>query len=119
MRPNRLRHFKNLLIENIRELQASAGRTVHSMSSLQENFPDPYDRASLETERGYDLIIRERERRLIHEMQEALRRIEEGTFGICRMCGRPISEKRLAARPAATLCLDCKAGEEKLSLATG
>jgi DnaK suppressor protein len=89
------------------------------MTDEKENFPDPNDRASLESERNFELRIRDRERKLIRKMQEALGRIEDGTFGICDRCSGPISEKRLIARPVTTLCIDCKTKEEKLERQRG
>jgi DnaK suppressor protein len=59
------------------------------------------------------LRIRDRERRLINKIKEALERIENGTFGICEMCEEDISEARLKARPVTTLCIDCKIEQEK------
>jgi DnaK suppressor protein len=59
------------------------------------------------------LRIRDRERRLINKIKEALERIDNGTFGICEMCEEDISEARLKARPVTTLCIDCKIEQEK------
>ena len=73
------------------------------MTNGKENFPDPNDRASLESDRNFELRIRDRERKLIMKMQEAIKRIDDGIFGICEVCGGPISEKRLMARPVTTL----------------
>jgi DnaK suppressor protein len=77
------------------------------------DFPDPTDRASLESDRNFLLRIKDRERKLIMKVKEALDRIDNGTFGICESCGKPISEKRLMARPVTTQCIDCKTEEEK------
>jgi DnaK suppressor protein len=76
------------------------------------DFPDPTDRASLESDRNFLLRIKDRERKLIQKVKEALDRIDNGTFGICESCGRPISEKRLMARPVTTLCIECKTERE-------
>ena len=89
------------------------------MTDEQENFPDPNDRASLESDRNFELRIRDRERKLIAKMQEALKRIDDGTFGVCDSCGGPISEKRLQARPVTTQCIDCKTKEEKMEKQRG
>jgi DnaK suppressor protein len=83
------------------------------MSDEEETFPDPTDRASLESDRNFLLRIRDRERKLILKIEEALDRIEKGTFGICEVCGEEISEERLQARPVTTLCIDCKTEEEE------
>ena len=78
-----------------------------------ENFPDPTDRATMESDRNFELRIRDRERKLIGKIKEALERIEDGSFGICEECGEDISEERLKARPVTTLCIDCKKRQEK------
>lgn len=105
--------FKKLLTQKINELLSEAGKTVSEMTNGKENYPDPNDRASLESDRNFELRIRDRERKLIMKMQEAIKRIDDGTFGICEVCGGPISEKRLLARPVTTLCIDCKTKQEK------
>src|SRR3989339_1994865 len=91
------------------ELLAGAERTVVDMTSVEEeNFPDPTDRASLESNRDFTLRIRERERKLIFKIQEALERLDEGEYGVCESCGEKIGIARLKARPVTTLCIDCK-----------
>jgi len=113
LKKEKLEAFRKLLIQNINELLSEAGKTVSEMTNGKENFPDPNDRASLESDRNFELRIRDRERRLIMKMQEAIKRIDDGTFGICEACGGPISEKRLMARPVTTDCIDCKTKQEK------
>ena len=105
--------YKSLLTQKINELLSEAGKTVSEMTNGKENYPDPNDRASLESDRNFELRIRDRERKLIMKMQEAIKRIDDGVFGICEVCGGPISEKRLMARPVTTLCIDCKTKQEK------
>jgi DnaK suppressor protein len=83
------------------------------MTDEKENFPDPTDRASMESDRNFELRIRDRERRLIRKIREALKRIDDGEFGICESCEEEISESRLRARPVATLCIDCKEEQER------
>ena len=102
-----------MLNGRIDELVRGVGRTVSEMCGEEEIFADPNDRASQESERNLELRIRERERKLILKMKEALRRIEDGTFGICEECEEPISLKRLKARPVTTLCIECKTREER------
>jgi len=111
--------FRAMLVQKISELLSEAGRTVSEMTSGKENFPDPNDRASLESDRNFELRIRDRERKLIMKMQEAIKRIDEGTYGICNVCGGPISEKRLMARPVTTECIDCKTKAEKIEKLKG
>ncbi len=103
----------------INKLLEEAERTVSEMSNTNDNFPDPTDRASLESDRNFELRIRDRERKLILKMQEAIKRIDDGVFGICDDCGGPISEKRLLARPVTTQCIDCKIKQEKIEKQKG
>lgn len=119
MKPEKLELFRVMLTQKIAELLEDAGKTVSEMTVGKENFPDPNDRASLEADRNFELRIRDRERKLIAKMQEAIRRIDDGTFGICDDCGGPISEKRLMARPVTTQCIECKTKQEKLEKLQG
>lgn len=119
LKPEKLKAYKDLLNQKINELLSEAGKTVSEMTNGKENYPDPNDRASLEADRNFELRIRDRERKLILKMQEAIKRIEDGTFGICESCGGPISEKRLMARPVTTLCIDCKTKQEKMEKLKG
>ena len=107
-----LKFFKELLGERRVELLREAGRSVDGMSDDKENFPDPTDRASLEFNRNFMLRIRDRERKLITKIDEALGRIDEGTYGVCEDCGGPIGVERLKARPVTTLCIQCKSEQE-------
>ena len=95
------------------ELLREAGKTVSEMTDEKTNFPDPTDRASLESDRNFELRIRDRERKLISKIREALDRIEAGEFGECDDCGDMISEARLKARPVTTLCIECKTEQER------
>ncbi len=119
MKPEKLELFRVMLTQKIAELLGDAGKTVSEMTVSKENFPDPNDRASLEADRNFELRIRDRERKLIAKMQEAIRRIDDGAFGICDDCGGPISEKRLMARPVTTQCIDCKTKQEKIEKLQG
>ena len=116
----KIEFFRYMLNQKINELLGEAGKTVSEMtSSVKENYPDPNDRASLESDRNFELRIRDRERKLIIKMQEALKRMDDGVFGICDVCNGPISEKRLMARPVTTLCIDCKMKQEKMEKLKG
>jgi len=106
-------YFRGILQEEMRVLLEEAGKTVSEMTADNTNFPDPNDRATQESDRTFELRIRDRERKLINKIKEALERINEGTFGVCDMCGEDISEARLKARPVTTLCIDCKIEQEK------
>ena len=120
MKPEKLEFFQKMLTQKINELLDEAGKTVSEMTNgIKENYPDPNDRASLESDRNFELRIRDRERKLILKMQEALKRMDDGVFGICDVCTGPISEKRLMARPVTTLCIECKMKQEKLEKLKG
>lgn len=114
MEKDKLEHFRDILLKKRSELLDEAGRTVDEMNVMgKDNFPDPVDRASMESDRSFDLRIRDRERRLIAKVNEALERIDAGEFGICEVCGEEIGEKRLEARPVTTLCIECKQEQEE------
>lgn len=120
MDKKRLEYFKNFLNGMLNDLLNEAGRTVSDMSeSNEENFPDPSDRAALETDRNFLLRVKDRERKLISKIKEALERIEDGSFGICDHCEEEISVKRLEARPVTTSCIECKKEEEENEKARG
>jgi DnaK suppressor protein len=106
-------YFRNVLLEEMRSLLEEAGKTVSEMTSDTTNFPDPNDRATQESDRTFELRIRDRERKLLNKIREALEKIDNGTFGVCEMCGENISEARLKARPVTTYCIDCKIEQEK------
>ena len=112
MTKKKLKYFKDLLQKQLDDLLAEAGGTVKAMSDKEDLFPDPIDRASLESDRNFMLRIRDRERKLIAKIRKALERIEDGSFGICESCGEDISEKRLKIRPVTTFCIDCKEEQE-------
>jgi DnaK suppressor protein len=108
-----MKMFERLLTARRQELLDEAERTVGGMTDGKENFPDPTDRASLESDRNATLRIRDRERKLIAKIDEALLRIGDGTYGLCEACGEPIAVERLKARPVTTLCIDCKSAQEE------
>ena len=80
----------------------------------KENLADALDIASMESNRDFQLRIRDRERVLIRKIKLALQRIDDGEYGYCISCGEEILEKRLIARPVATHCIDCKTEAEHL-----
>jgi DnaK suppressor protein len=114
MNQEKLIYFKGMLEGRLKALLEEAGKAVNGMGQERtEDFPDPTDRASFESDRNFQLRIKDRERKLIIKIKEALDRIENGTFGICDSCGKPISEKRLMARPVTTQCIECKTADEQ------
>ena len=112
MTPAELQFFRDLLISRRAELVDEAGRTAHGMGDDAEGYPDPTDRGSLEGDRNLMLRIRDRERKLISKIDEALGRIDDGSYGKCEECGGDIGLERLRARPVTTLCIDCKSLQE-------
>jgi DnaK suppressor protein len=119
MKKKDIEYFTKLLTERVDNLLAKANETVSGMTGEIALFPDPTDRASLEADRNFLLRIRDRERKLIVKIWEALERIDKGTYGICETCGSEISIKRLKARPVTTQCIDCKTKEEAKEDALG
>lgn len=104
-------YFRKFLRERIEELRAEAGKAVDTMDE-EEHFPDPTDRAAMESNRNSMLRMRDRERKLIFKIQEALQRLEAGEYGVCEECGEEIGIARLKARPVTTLCIQCKSHQE-------
>ena len=119
MKQEKLEYFRQILNDRMQELLSEAEKTVTGMTSSGENYPDPTDRASLESDRNFMLRIRDRERKLISKIRSALERIDSGEFGICEMCGDDIGEERLKARPVTTLCIACKKKQEAMEKARG
>jgi len=113
MSKQKLEYFRKLMDKTMAELLDEANKTVSDMTTHNGNLPDPADRATLESDRNFTLRIRDRERKLIGKIKEALQRIESGTYGICESCGEEISEARLKARPVTTLCIECKTKQEQ------
>jgi len=119
MEANRMMFFRELLQQRIAELLNDQMKTISVLNSSNDRVVDQNDQASMEVDRNYELRIRDRERRLILKMKEAILRIDNGTFGICVDCGEDISEKRLIARPVTTQCIDCKTKQEKIEKLLG
>ena len=112
MNENQRMHFRNILLGWKRELMEEVDRTVHHMQNEAANFPDPNDRATQESEFSLELRTRDRERKLIKKIDEALASLEAGEYGYCDSCGVEIGIRRLEARPTATQCIDCKTLDE-------
>lgn len=112
MSTGQLKHFEQILASWKRELMNEVDRTVHHMQDEAANFPDPNDRATQESEFGLELRTRDRERKLLRKINDALVRIEEGRYGYCDETGEEIGLKRLEARPVATLCVEAQERRE-------
>jgi DnaK suppressor protein len=111
--------LRDLLESQLGQLQHQADHSMMDLLEKENNAPDLLDRAALESERDYTIRIRERESRLIKKIQKSLTDIENGTYGICQMCGEDISVKRLKARPVARHCIVCKSKMEEMERAAG
>ena len=113
MNPRQLDFFRSKLNEWKVELLRESAGTIHHMQAQTGNESDIADRASTETDRSLELRTRDRERKLINKIDEALRRIDDGTYGYCEETGDPIGITRLMARPIATLGLEAQERHEK------
>jgi DnaK suppressor protein len=112
MNKKQYEHFRAKLLAWREELMGEITRTVHQMRDEPDNPPDPNDRASQETDMSIELRNRDRERKLIKKIDEALQRIDTSDYGFCDVCGVEIGIERLEARPTAELCIDCKTLDE-------
>jgi DnaK suppressor protein len=112
MNKDQREHFRTLLLAWKQELMEEVDRTVGHMKEDAANFADPADRATQEEEFSLELRTRDRERKLIKKIDEAINDIDAGDYGYCEACGIEIGIRRLEARPTATLCIDCKTLQE-------
>jgi DnaK suppressor protein len=110
MKKSDVEKLRGMLEQQLRVLQADAGNLNAVTNSAA--LADVNDQATLESERSFELRIKDRERKLIGKVQDALRKMADGSYGICESCGEPISVKRLQARPVTTYCINCKAEQE-------
>lgn len=108
MNARQLDYFRKKLADEINQLVLNEAAMMVPVQDYSEVHPDILDRAVYEGQRAFAFRIRERERFLIWKIKDALRRIEEGTYGICEECGEDIPIARLKARPVTNYCLDCK-----------
>jgi DnaK suppressor protein len=113
MSKEQLEHFRKILQSWKQDLMLEVDRTVSHMKDEAANFPDPNDRATQEEEFSLELRTRDRERKLIRKIDEALGRIEDGSYGYCLETGEQIGVKRLEARPVATLSIEAQERRER------
>lgn len=119
-RDRQFAHFRALLEDDRERLLESARRAVCGEVHVDADaISDEIDAASAEFDLSLIGRLRAREQGLLNKVQLALERIEEGTFGECQDCGEAIDERRLAARPVASLCIDCKTREERQQRSRG
>lgn len=105
-------HFRAILVTWKQQLMEEVDRTVSHLQGEAANFPDPSDRATQEETFNLELRTRDRERKLIRKIEEALQMIDDDEYGYCTCCGEEIGLRRLEARPTAKLCIDCKTLDE-------
>jgi DnaK suppressor protein len=112
MNEAQLVHFRQILLAWKQELMQEVDRTVHHMQDEASNFPDPNDRATQESEFGLELRTRDRERKLLKKIAQAITRIDDESYGFCEETGEEIGLQRLEARPVATLSVEAQERRE-------
>jgi DnaK suppressor protein len=113
MSERQVEYFRKKLMNWKEDILRESRETVGHLQTETENHPDLADRASSETDRSLELRTRDRQRKLISKIDEALRRIEDGSYGYCEETGEPIGVGRLDARPIATLSLEAQERHER------
>ncbi|HEY4031824.1 MAG TPA: RNA polymerase-binding protein DksA [Caulobacteraceae bacterium] len=113
MNERQLEYFKQKLLNWKEDILRESRETLSHLQTDTENHPDIADRASSETDRALELRTRDRQRKLISKIDEAMRRIEDGSYGYCEETGEPIGVARLEARPIATLSLEAQERHER------
>jgi len=111
---SQINHFKTILLEWKNLLMKEADKTVEHMKKDSTKLSDPNDAATQEEEFRLELRTRDRERKLIMKIDQALQRLDDGHYGYCEDTGEPIGIKRLEARPIATLCIEAQERHERL-----
>lgn len=114
MDSKRVEQYKKILLKKKETILKNAQKTLSEDTVLDPNeLVDDYDFATTEYNHSLILRLRDREKKHLEKIEEALKKIEEGTFGICEDCGKKIEHKRLLARPETTLCIECKIKQER------
>jgi len=113
MNERQVEYFRQKLLNWKDDILRESKETLSHLQAETENHPDLADRASSETDRALELRTRDRQRKLISKIEEALRRVEDGSYGYCEDTGEPISLARLEARPIATLSLEAQERHER------
>ncbi len=109
-----LERFRKILLQQREQILQNIRETREQMANPQaEEFIDESDVASTEVSQRVTLRLRDRERKLLNKIEKALKKIDDGTYGICERCGGKIGLKRLESRPVATLCIKCKEEQER------
>jgi DnaK suppressor protein len=106
-------YFRRKLVAWKDEILREATETISALQNESDNHPDIADRASSETDRAIELRARDRQRKLISKIDQALSRINDGSYGYCEETGEPIGLRRLDARPIATLSIEAQERHER------
>ncbi|HEY1693520.1 MAG TPA: TraR/DksA C4-type zinc finger protein [Polyangiaceae bacterium] len=110
-----LKKFKTLLTDKRDEILKKAKQTLEQDMALDtDDLPDEMDLASSEYLQSFTFRLRGREKSFLDKIEKALKKIDDGSFGVCEECGEEISVKRLEARPETTLCIRCKEDQERM-----
>ncbi|PLX29748.1 MAG: RNA polymerase-binding protein DksA [Alphaproteobacteria bacterium] len=114
MNLQQIAYFRKKLLDWRQEILETSSETLTHLQEETQKEPDVSDQASHETDRSLELRTRDRERKLLSKIDQALQRIEDGSYGYCIETGEPISLKRLEARPIATLCIEAQEQHERM-----
>jgi DnaK suppressor protein len=106
-------YFRRKLVAWKDEILRESSETITTLQAESDNHPDIADRASSETDRAIELRARDRQRKLISKIDQALSRISDGSYGFCEETGEPIGLRRLDARPIATLTIEAQERHER------
>lgn len=112
LREEKIQEIKKKLLKQKELLLSEAGYALNSLPD-ETIFPELGDQASAEIDRNFMLRLKGRERQLLKKIDEAIEKIDSGTYGICDVCGEEINIKRLEARPVTTMCIECKTEQEE------
>ena len=107
-----LQMFSDTLVVRMEQTLAKMREAAQDLAGEESLPPDIADRATVESERNFALLMRERDRQTLAGIREALSRIESGEYGVCEECGEDIALARLKAQPMATLCVHCQSRRE-------
>jgi|TARA_B110000305_G_scaffold98355_1_gene110959 DnaK suppressor protein len=113
MNPDQVKFFYDKLLSWKEDLTHNSQITIQNLQEENIIFSDDADRASSETDRSLELRTRDRQRKLISKIDQAIKRIDDGTYGYCEETGDPISIGRLIARPTATLSVEAQERHER------
>lgn len=114
MNKKELKRFAEILGERRDQILKQAGTTKEAGLGVEpDELHDEIDQASTETGQQLQLRLRDRENVLLKKIDKALKKIEDGEYGVCELCEEPISVKRLEARPVTDLCIRCKEEQER------